>query len=73
MTDVGAAVARLSILAVADPTSVPDEVRISGDNRSFNELAEIVGQAVGKKIKVVEEPVEGTDDTDGEDIMALVR
>ncbi|KAG8995392.1 hypothetical protein FRB94_009183 [Tulasnella sp. JGI-2019a] len=55
--DIGAAVTRLSTLAVADPTSVPDLVRISSDNRSFKELAEIVGRETGKKINVVEEPI----------------
>ncbi|KAG8855824.1 hypothetical protein FRB96_006646 [Tulasnella sp. 330] len=71
--DIGAAVARLSVLAVADPTSVPDAVRISGENRSINELAEIVGRATGKKIKVVEEPVKWIDDKDGEDLPALAH
>ncbi|KAG8882833.1 hypothetical protein FRB97_007657 [Tulasnella sp. 331] len=71
--DVGAAVARLSILAVADSKSVPDQVRISGDNKSFKELAEVVGQATGKTIKVVEEPAEETNDKDGEDLPALAR
>ncbi|KAG8859710.1 hypothetical protein FRB96_004284 [Tulasnella sp. 330] len=71
--DIGAAIARLSTLAVADPQSVPDDVRISGDNKSWNELADIVGRATGKTIKVVEEPVEGADDKDGEDLPALAR
>ncbi|KAG8859709.1 hypothetical protein FRB96_004283 [Tulasnella sp. 330] len=72
--DIGASVARLSILAAADPKSVPDDVRISGDNKSINELAEIVSKATGKTIKVVEEPVvEGADDKDGEDMADLAR
>ncbi|KAG8983576.1 hypothetical protein FRB94_007507 [Tulasnella sp. JGI-2019a] len=72
--DIAAAVARLAIIAVADPTSVPDQVRITGDNRSFNELADIVGSEVGKKITVVEEPVAQTSDQpDGEDLGALAR
>lgn len=52
--DIARAVARLAVLATQDPANVPDHVRISGDAKSFAELAEIMGAESGDKI-VVEE------------------
>ncbi|KAG8859722.1 hypothetical protein FRB96_004296 [Tulasnella sp. 330] len=73
-TDIGSTVAHLSILATTDPKSVRGEVRISGYSRFINELAEIISQANGKTIKVVEEPViEGTDDKNDSSALARLK
>lgn len=50
LKDIGASVAELSLLAVENPSSVPDHVRISGDAKSTDELAAIFGQESGDKI-----------------------
>ncbi|KAG8938175.1 hypothetical protein FRC04_009318 [Tulasnella sp. 424] len=52
LTDIGKALARLSILAADSPTSVPDHVRLSGDAVSFTDLARIVGSERGETIEV---------------------
>ncbi|KAG8913426.1 hypothetical protein FRC00_002428 [Tulasnella sp. 408] len=52
MVDVGTALARLSILASDNPSSVPDYVRLSGDAVSFADLAKIVGDERGETIEV---------------------
>lgn len=46
-------IARLAILSISDPASVPDIIRIEGDTKSFKEIAQIVGNRVGKVIEVV--------------------
>jgi len=50
--DVGRTVAELAINAFADPNSVPNELRISGDVKSYREVAEIVGRQMGETIEV---------------------
>jgi len=50
--DVGYALAQLSVRAVENPSEVPDHVRISGDAKSFQEIAEIMGRESGVEIKV---------------------
>lgn len=52
LTDIGKALARLSVLAADSPTSVPDHVRLSGDAVSFTDLARIVGSERGETIEV---------------------
>lgn len=56
--DIGRSLARLAILAANDPTSVPDRVRLSGDAKSYQELADIFSRENGEEIKVSEESVE---------------
>lgn len=50
--DIGLALARLSVLAVENPASVPDHVRLSGDAVSIADLAKLVGEARGETIEV---------------------
>jgi len=50
--DIGRAVARGSILAIQDPSSVPEYVRISGDALSFQDIADIVTKLTGDKVEV---------------------
>ncbi|KAG8964442.1 hypothetical protein FRC05_003816 [Tulasnella sp. 425] len=52
--DISSSVVRISVLAAADPKSVPDFVRINGSAISYNQLAALVGKARGAEIKVVE-------------------
>ncbi|KAG8864086.1 hypothetical protein FRB96_006959 [Tulasnella sp. 330] len=56
--DVGASIVRLSLLAAGDPNSVPDHVRINGDAKPYEELAEIMGAESGEKIDVTEQDVD---------------
>lgn len=42
----------MSVLASADPQSVPDHIRISGDAKSPRELAKIMGRESGEEIQV---------------------
>ena len=51
MDDVTSAMIQLSVMAVRNPTSVPDHVKICGDAKSWKELAEILGKEVGEKIE----------------------
>ncbi|KAG8979551.1 hypothetical protein FRB94_011296 [Tulasnella sp. JGI-2019a] len=72
--DIGAALTRLAILALADHTLVPDQVRITGDNQSINELADIIGGEIGKKITVVDEPVtKSSGQPDGEGLSSFIQ
>ena len=50
--DVGRSVARLSILAAANPQSVPDFVHISGDVTSLKRVADKVGEIMGEPIQM---------------------
>jgi len=50
--DIASSVARLSILAVQNPSSVPDRLRISGDAVSTEEFAEIFTKESGDKVEV---------------------
>ncbi|KAG9046511.1 hypothetical protein FS837_004261 [Tulasnella sp. UAMH 9824] len=50
--DIARSVARISVLAAADPTSVPDHARISGSSISLRGLAQLVSQVRGEEIKV---------------------
>ncbi|KAG8921178.1 hypothetical protein FRC01_000375 [Tulasnella sp. 417] len=52
--DVSSSIVRISVLAAADPNSVPDSTRINGSAVSYNQLAALVGKARGTEIKVVE-------------------
>ena len=52
LTDIASSVVRLSLLALENPASVPDSVRLNGDARSFREIAEIVEKETGKTIQV---------------------
>ncbi|KAG9004674.1 hypothetical protein FRB94_002516 [Tulasnella sp. JGI-2019a] len=56
--DVGASIVRLALLAVGDPNSVPNEVRISGDAKSYQELASIMGSESDEKIDITEQNVD---------------
>jgi len=53
--DVGKAVARLSVLAIAEPKAVPNDVYLSGDERSTKDVAEIYGRVNGVEVTVAEE------------------
>lgn len=53
LDDVAKSVARLSLLGIKDPKSVPDVVRISGTTSTAYEVAELTGEKLGKTIKVV--------------------
>lgn len=50
LQDIGTALAELSILAVENPDSVPEHVRIAGDSKSADELAAIFGKESGATI-----------------------
>ncbi|KAG8921180.1 hypothetical protein FRC01_000377 [Tulasnella sp. 417] len=50
--DIARSVARISVLAAADPASVPDHARISGSSISYRDLAQLVGRVRGEEIKV---------------------
>lgn len=50
--DIGLALARLSVLAVENPASVPDHVRLSGDAVSIADLAKLVGEVRGETLEV---------------------
>ena len=50
--DVASTIVRLSIMAAADRNSVPDRVRINGDAKSYNEVANILRQELGVDIAV---------------------
>lgn len=50
--DIGLALGQLSILATANPASVPDHVRIFGDCKSTQEIAAIIGKESGESIEV---------------------
>lgn len=50
--DVGSALVRLSLLAIENPGSVPDHIRLSGDAVSIAGLAKIVGDERGETIEV---------------------
>ncbi|KAG9017069.1 hypothetical protein FRB90_001894 [Tulasnella sp. 427] len=50
--DIASSVARIAVLAAADPTSVPDYAPISGSSVSYRELAQLVSQARGQDITV---------------------
>ncbi|KAG8899150.1 hypothetical protein FRC01_010644 [Tulasnella sp. 417] len=52
--DVSSSIVRISVLAAADPNSVPDFTRINGSAVSYNQLAALVGKARGTEIEVVE-------------------
>ncbi|KAG8920077.1 hypothetical protein FRC01_000942 [Tulasnella sp. 417] len=52
--DISSSIVRISVLAAADPNSVPDFTRINGSAVSYNQLAALVGKARGTEIKVVE-------------------
>ncbi len=51
--DIGHAVVQLAVLAAANPSSVPDDIRICGDTKSHQELADIVSNVTGNPVKVV--------------------
>jgi len=70
--DIAASIARLAVLTAANPSSVPDHVRIAGDTKSIRELAEIFGRESGQKIQVTEEPVGTLHEGEGEGFPALV-
>jgi hypothetical protein len=50
--DISRTVAELICKAVVDRNSVPNEIRISGDVKSYKEIAEIVGHQRGETIQV---------------------
>ncbi|KAG9017074.1 hypothetical protein FRB90_001853 [Tulasnella sp. 427] len=50
--NISSSIARLAILAVQDPKSVPDHVRLNGTTSSMKEIAEFIGKANGAEIKV---------------------
>lgn len=52
--DISSSIVRISVLAAADPNSVPDFTRINGSAASYNQLAALVGKARGTEIQVVE-------------------
>lgn len=52
INDVASSVLQLSILAAANPNSVPDHVRISGDAKAPNEVAELMQKESGQKVEV---------------------
>lgn len=52
LRDVGLSTARLAILSVNQPGSVPSVVRISGDAKSSNEIASLVSGKTGKPIEI---------------------
>ncbi|KAG9046509.1 hypothetical protein FS837_004259 [Tulasnella sp. UAMH 9824] len=52
--DISSSIVRISVLAAADPNSVPDFTRINGSAVSYNQLAALVGKARGTEINVVE-------------------
>ncbi|KAG8986573.1 hypothetical protein FRB94_006170 [Tulasnella sp. JGI-2019a] len=56
--DVGASIVRLALLAMNDPNSVPDEVQISGDAKSYRKLVGIMGSESGEKIDVTKQNVD---------------
>jgi len=57
-SDIGSATVRAGLLALNNPASVPDVVIISGDAKSYQEIAEIVGRERGEEIQIVEESPE---------------
>jgi len=71
--DIAASVTRLALLAAANPSSVPDHVRLAGDTKSIRELAEIFGRASGETIQVTEEPVGILPDGEQDGVPALLR
>ncbi|KIO26445.1 hypothetical protein M407DRAFT_74465 [Tulasnella calospora MUT 4182] len=64
--DISSSTVRISVLAAADPNSVPDFTRINGSAASYNQLAALVGKARGTDIKVVE-----VDDAEGKKQLCL--
>lgn len=42
----------MSVLATNDPASVPDHIRLSGDAKSFNEIADLMSKESGEAIEV---------------------
>lgn len=52
MQDIASSTARVVVLALDDPSSVPDWVRVTGDNKSFQEIAEIFSKVTGERITV---------------------
>ncbi|KAG8946363.1 hypothetical protein FRC04_011909 [Tulasnella sp. 424] len=50
--DIASSVARISVLATANPASVPDYARINGSSISYRDLARLVGQVRGEEIKL---------------------
>lgn len=71
--DTSASVARLAVLAVNDPSSVPDHVNVSGDAKSIKELAEIFSRESGEKFQVFVEPVGVVPDEEGQDFPSYAR
>lgn len=73
--DIGRTIARLGVLAAHDPTSVPYEVRISGDAVSYRDITEIVSSVRGENISAVEEAIGDTsrDEKEGQDVPDLCR
>lgn len=53
--DIARSLVRLSLLAAKDPVSVPDQIRLHGDAKSYKEIAEIMSRECGETIKVSEE------------------
>ncbi|KAG8927419.1 hypothetical protein FRC01_007518 [Tulasnella sp. 417] len=52
--DIAYSTVRLAVLAAQDPTSVADQVRISGTSTSWSYLAELLSKEVGTKFEVKE-------------------
>ncbi|KIO31662.1 hypothetical protein M407DRAFT_4953 [Tulasnella calospora MUT 4182] len=50
--NIASSIVRLAILAVQDPSSVPDHARLNGTAFSMAELAELVGKEQGSQIQV---------------------
>lgn len=52
LDDIGRSVARLAILAVNEPNTVPEVVRVAGTSANAYKIADLVGAKIGKKIEV---------------------
>lgn len=50
--DVANALVEFALLATADPTVVPDRVRLAGDTKSPDEIGRVVEQQTGQRVIV---------------------
>ena len=71
--DVGWTVARVAVLAINDPASIPDRVRVAGDSKSFQEIAEVVRDKLGGEVEVKSIDIEEYKKTAKESHFKIVR
>ena len=52
LVDIASTVVQVSLRALKDRDSIPDRIRISGNAKSYNELADIVRRELGGEVTV---------------------